>query len=151
MSGKFLMSESISKLPSGWKAIRLSDVATFQNGHAFYKDGYSNQGLIAIDLYNIDEAGRLRLGERDRRVSFELSERFSKFKLNRNDLVIAMTDMTQRLGILGKCAVIHEDERFILNQRIGRIVADETKVLTRYLYYFINSEYFFRTPYSVVR
>ncbi len=127
-----------------WKVASLSDVATFQNGHGFYKDGYSSHGLIAIDLFNIDEEGKLRFGERDKFVSPDLCKRYAKFKLNRNDLVMVMTDMTQRLGILGKCALIDQNERYVLNQRIGRITADESQVLTRYLYYFINSEYFLK-------
>ena len=138
------MSDYLPTTPPGWKVTRLSDVANYQNGHAFYKDGYSSEGLIAIDLYNVDEEGRLRFGERDKHVSLELCERFSKFKLNRNDLVMVMTDMTQRLGILGKCAVIDQDDRYILNQRLGRVTANESEVLTRYLFYFINSEYFLK-------
>ena len=92
------MSDFLPTTPSSWKVAQLSEVANFQNGHAFYKDGYSDEGLIAIDLYNIDEEGRLRFGERDKHVSLELCERFSKFKLNRNDLVIVMTHITQRLA-----------------------------------------------------
>jgi type I restriction enzyme, S subunit len=144
MSWSFSMSEYCQNLPPDWRAARLIDIASFQNGHAFYKDGYSSQGLIAIDLYNVDETGRLRFGERDKRVEPELCERYAKFKLNRNDLVIVMTDMTQRLGILGKCAMIDADDRYILNQRMGRIKANEDIVLTKYLYYFINSEQFLK-------
>lgn len=138
------MLDSREQYPRDWRLQRLSNVADFQNGHAFYKDGYSNEGLLAIDLYNIDEDGRLRFGERDKRVSFVLSERYSKFKLNRDDLVIVMTDMTQRMGILGKCAIIDHNNCYILNQRVGRIVAKRDVVLTKYLYYFINSELFLK-------
>lgn len=145
------MSELIQAIPAQWRTAKLIDVASFQNGHAFYKDGYSNEGLIAIDLYNVDEEGKLRLGDRDKRVSPELCERYTKFKLNRNDLVIVMTDMTQRLGILGKCIIVDQSDRYILNQRMGRIKADESIVLTPYLYYFINSEYFLKPLRSVAK
>ena len=145
------MSDFLPPRPSSWRVARLSDVATFQNGHAFYKDGYSTEGLIAIDLYNVDEDGRLRFGERDKHVSAELCERFAKFKLNRNDLVMVMTDMTQRLGILGKCAMVDQSDRYILNQRMGRVTANESVVLTRYLYYFINSEYFLKPLRAVAK
>jgi len=127
-----------------WLTIPLIDVASFQNGHAFYKDGYSDDGLIAIDLYNVSEDGKLRLGSRDKRVSPELCEKYSRFILDRGDLVIVMTDMTQKMGILGKCAKIDKDNSYILNQRIGRIVPDETQVLRDYLYYYINSPAFLR-------
>ena len=127
-----------------WLTFPLIDVASFQNGHAFYKDGYSDDGLIAIDLYNVSEDGKLRLGPRDKRVSPELCEKYSRFILDRGDLVIVMTDMTQKMGILGKCAKIDKDNSYILNQRIGRIVPDEAQVLRDYLYYYINSPAFLR-------
>ena len=36
---------------------------------------------------------------------------------------MAMTDMTQAMGILGKSGIVYESNKFILNQRIGRIRA----------------------------
>jgi type I restriction enzyme S subunit len=44
-----------------------------------------------------------------------------KHHLNKNDIVMAMTDITQEMGILGKCGKIFESNKFILNQRIGRL------------------------------
>jgi type I restriction enzyme, S subunit len=145
------MRDSTTLPAANWGQHRLSDIATFQNGHAFYRDGYSDDGLIAIDLYNIDEEGRLRLGDRDKHVSHEICERYSRFKLNKRDLVMAMTDMTQRLGILGKCAVIDQEDRYILNQRIGRVTAHEDIVLTQYLYYFINSDFFLKPLHALAK
>jgi type I restriction enzyme S subunit len=124
-----------------WKVLRLCDVANFQNGHAFYADGYSSEGFLALDLFNVDEEGKLRFGERDKFVSPELAKKYVRFVLNKNDLVIVMTDMTQRLGILGKCCIVDASNRYILNQRMGRITAT-THILPKYLRYYINSPAF---------
>ncbi|MHB0939535.1 MAG: hypothetical protein ACYC6A_24330 [Armatimonadota bacterium] len=69
-------------LPDGWIVVPLEDIALFQNGHAFYKDGYSDEGLIAIDLLNVSEEGRLKLSGRDKHVADTISNRYSKFILN---------------------------------------------------------------------
>ena len=136
---------------AGWDIKPLEEVASFQNGHAFYKDGYSDSGLIAIDLLNVSEEGKLKLSSRDKHVSQELSNRFSRFILKKGDIIIVMTDMTQSLGILGKCAVINQSDTYILNQRMGRIVPDEEKILRNYLYYFINSEFFLKPLHSLAK
>jgi type I restriction enzyme S subunit len=104
-----------------WDIVSLEEVASFQNGHAFYKDGYSDHGLLAFDLMNVSEEGKLRFGSRDKFVSPDLCDKYSRFILNKGDLVIVMTDMTQRLGILGKCAVIDRNHAYILNQRMGSV------------------------------
>jgi len=139
----------MNKIPKNWIELPLSELAFFQNGHAFYKDGYSDKGLIAFDLMNVNEEGKLRFSERDKFVSPELCKRYSRFILNRGDIVIVMTDMTQRLGILGKCVIIDKDNSYILNQRMGRIIPNNSKILTRYLYYFINSPLFLKPLHSL--
>jgi type I restriction enzyme S subunit len=113
--------------------------------------GYTNSGFLAFDLFNVDEEGRIRLGERDKFVAEEVAAKYSKFILKRNDLVIVMTDMTQRLGILGKCCMIDADNKYILNQRMGRIVADEGLIKPRYLRYYINSEHFLRPLHALAK
>lgn len=145
------MPDSQGDFNSNWPALRLIDVASYQNGHAFYKDGYSDHGLIAIDLFNVGEDGELRFGARDKYVAPELCEKYARFKLNKGDLVIVMTDMTQTMGILGKSAIIDKDDEYILNQRIGRIVPDFEKVDTRYLHYFINSPLFLRPLHQLAK
>ncbi len=139
------------KLPDNWKIKRLDEIADFQNGHSFYRYGYAEEGLLAIDLFNISEDGKLRFSDRDKYVSHEISQKKSKFILSDGDLVIAMTDMTQKMGILGKCALVKHNDRYILNQRIGRIVADNSLVLTSYLRFFINSPFFLNPLYSLAK
>lgn len=79
---------------------RIENLYDFSNGYAFYKDGYSEEGKIVIDLGNISEDSNLIMTGKEKFVSELLYEDKKKFHLNRYDVVVAMTDMTSRLGIL---------------------------------------------------
>lgn len=139
--GKIIDSE-LGKIPEGWRVGILTDIADFQNGFAFYNIGYSEEGMKVVDLLNIDEDGNFKESERDKHISFSVSssEKFKKFLLQKDDLVMAMTDMTQKMGILGKCGRIYENNKFILNQRIGRIRALKG-IDVNYLQSYLNSDF----------
>lgn len=124
---------------SKYSSVPLKELASFQNGFGFYKDGYASEGLLAIDLFNVSQEGKLRFSGRDKYVSLEIAQKRKKFILEKGDLVIVMTDMTQDLGILGRCAIIDRSDTYVLNQRIGRLVPFGDSVDTRYLSYAINS------------
>jgi len=53
---------------------------------------------------------------------------------------MAMTDMTQTMGILGKCGKIYESDKYILNQRIGKIRV-KNDVNVNFLMTYFNSSY----------
>ena len=62
-----------------------------------------------------------------------------KYALKQNDLTIAMTDMKDKMAILGCCALIEESNRFLLNQRVGRIRIKSSKIIdSEYLYLYMN-------------
>ena len=53
---------------------------------------------------------------------------------------MAMTDMTQAMGILGKCGKILESDKYILNQRIGRIRVKKD-INVNYMLTYLNSPF----------
>ena len=62
-----------------------------------------------------------------------------KYALEKNDLTIAMTDMKDKMAILGCCALIETSNRFLLNQRVGRIRVKDCKIIdSEYLYLYMN-------------
>jgi type I restriction enzyme S subunit len=138
-SGEMVKSE-LGEIPKDWKICCIDEIAEFQNGFAFYTIGYSDKGLKVVDLLNIDEQGNFKESDRDKFLSLEIAnqDRFKKYQLNKDDLVMVMTDMTQNMGILGKCARIRESKKFILNQRICRF---RTKTVdTYFLQSYLNSK-----------
>ncbi|MCG9554473.1 restriction endonuclease subunit S [Vibrio sp. Isolate31] len=119
---KFVESE-VGLIPEGWNVRSLEEVAEFQNGFAFYTTGYSDKGFSVVDLGNISTEGKFIQTSHDKYVSEEIYNlpKHQKHHLNKDDLVMAMTDMTQAMGILGKTGIITESDKYILNQRVGRI------------------------------
>ncbi|UOE89833.1 restriction endonuclease subunit S [Vibrio splendidus] len=119
---KFVESK-VGLIPEGWNVRSLEEVAEFQNGFAFYTTGYSDKGFSVVDLGNISTEGKFIQTSHDKYVSEEIYNlpKHQKHHLNKDDLVMAMTDMTQAMGILGKTGKITESDKYILNQRVGRI------------------------------
>jgi type I restriction enzyme S subunit len=111
----------MSENDGSWEKQRIDEAYDFSNGYAFYKDGYSEDGNIVIDLGNISESSNLIMTGKEKYVSELLYDDKKKFHLNKYDVIVAMTDMTSRLGILAKVALIDESNKYILNQRVGRL------------------------------
>lgn len=122
-------------VPEDFKVCKLDEICDCQNGHAFYKEGYDDSGLMVIDLGNISLQGNFIYTNADKFIS---RNRISneKFIVKKNDLVMIMTDRKATMDLLGKTAKIYEDKEFALNQRIYRI---RPTINVNYVYSFLNS------------
>ena len=130
-------------MSSEWKEVELQEVADFQNGYAFKSDEY----VSCLE----DSKEVLRMGYIKRGGGFQEDEKpvFApksskgcdrRYELDEGDIVIAMTDMKDRVAILGNCARVPSSNRFVLNQRVGRIRSKSEDVVNqRFLYYYMNS------------
>ena len=138
----FELTDEMGWIPEGWAVKNLTEIADFQNGFAFYTTGYSDSGYKVVDLANISTSGRFIETHRDKHVSSEIYNlaKHEKHHLQINDIVMAMTDITQAMGILGKCGKIYESNKYILNQRIGRIRVKES-ININFLLTYLNSTY----------
>jgi type I restriction enzyme S subunit len=57
----------------------------------------------------------------------------------KNDIMIAMTDMKNNVAILANTARIRDDDRFVVNQRVGRLrVSRPESIDPVFLYYYSN-------------
>jgi type I restriction enzyme S subunit len=136
-------------LPVGWRKRKLEDIAEFSNGYAFYTKGYSETGFDVIDLGNISKSSDLAITGQEKKVSQELYKASSKFHLCKNDVVIAMTDITKELGILAKSAIIDKDNTYVLNQRVGRLRSKVDYIDYSFIYALINDKRFIGTMHSM--
>jgi len=109
----------VGRIPVGWEVVTVSDIFEFKNGKAFYADGYSEDGFIVVDLLNISLDGKFRLTPKDKKISLELYEKFPKSHLNKSDIIIIMTDINPDLELIGKTAIIDNNNFYVLNQRVG--------------------------------
>lgn len=133
-----------NKTPKNWITCKISDLCDFQNGYAFNSNDYVENGMPIIRMSNISVDGNLNLTpENTKYYQTEKAETLKKYILNKNDIVMAMTDMTKDMGIIGKTAIIDEDNRYLLNQRVGRLTIKNSKVLDyKYLHRYTNSPLF---------
>jgi len=125
-------------LPEGWKKVKIKDIAVFQNGYAFYTKGYSNEGFPVIDLGNISEYSDLQISGNEKLISKELYDKSKKFQLKKNDIVMAMTDVTSALRILAKSGIIHKNDTYVLNQRVGMLRPAIKEIDYVFLYALLN-------------
>lgn len=128
------------ELPNGWRIKPLIELCDCQSGYAFYKDGYTESGIRIVDLGNITTRSEYIKNNDDKYVSFDkyISNKYDKFRLSKNDLIMVMTDRKSTMELLGKTAIIDNDEGMLLNQRVYRIRSYE--LAYEFLYVYLNSE-----------
>ena len=134
-----LVKSKIGDIPEGWSVEVAENLFEFINGYAFYKDGYSNDGVRVIDLLNITRQGEFQLTEKDKFVSNEIYLKHPKQHLIKDDLIIIMTDITPGKELLGKTAIIDKSGEYILNQRVGCLRKKSDKIHIPFARYIINS------------
>lgn len=123
----------------GWRECRLGDLLEIKHGFAFKGDFFSDQGpFVLLTPGNFREQGGLKLkGDKEK---FYTGEFPGEFLLKRDDLLVAMTDLTQNAPILGSPAFIPEDGRFLHNQRLGKIInLSKDEVTPEFLFYLLNT------------
>lgn len=134
-----LVDRFISQLDS-YDIKPLSDIADCQNGRAFYKEGYDNEGAFVIDLGNVNTSGNFVFTNADKYISLDRynQEKLERYRVLKNDLVMVMTDRKSTMDLLGKVGKIYKDGYYLLNQRMYRIRA-KNGINVNYLYACLNS------------
>ncbi len=122
-------------VPNDFRVCKLDEICDCQNGHAFYKEGYDDSGLMVIDLGNVSLQGNFIYTNADKYINRNRIPN-EKFIVKKNDLVMIMTDRKATMDLLGKTAKIYEDKEYALNQRIYRI---RPTINVNYVYSFLNS------------
>lgn len=119
-------------MKTNWQTKKLGEVCNFQNGFAFKSKLFKEKGFPVLRISNIQNDGI----SYNRIVFFnkgDYREDFSKYRVKKGDLVIAMSGATT-----GKLAVSNVDEIFYLNQRVGKF-KPKKELLKNYLYYFLTT------------
>ncbi len=122
-----------------WKPTTLGSYFRIKHGFAFKGEFFSDSGpYVLLTPGNFREEGGLKLkGDKEK---YYTSDFPPKFLLRRGDLLVAMTDLKQDAPIIGSAAFITEDESFLHNQRLGKIIdLDEEKMDKHFLFYLFNT------------
>lgn len=128
---------------SNWKEYTLEELCDFQNGFAFKNSDYVDSSENTNEVFRMGYINREGGFKEDTTPVFvpqNYPKNLDKFILKLNDITIAMTDMKNSMALLGYCARISHNNRFVLNQRVGRIRVVRNDILDPiYLYYYLNS------------
>jgi type I restriction enzyme S subunit len=122
-----------------WQRCRLGELLEIKHGYAFKGEFFSDAGeRVLLTPGNFRESGGLKLkGDKEKYYTGEFPE---EFLLRRGDLLVAMTDLTQNAPILGSPAFIPASDRFLHNQRLGKVInLKQDAILPEFLFYLLNT------------
>ncbi len=115
---------------------KLGDFFRLKHGFAF-KSAYfvDRSNLIVVTPGNFyDEGGFKHKGDKEKFYEGPVPE---GFMLRRGDLIVAMTEQAE--GLLGSPAKIAVDNKYLHNQRLGKVVElDAARLDKSFLYYLFN-------------
>ena len=120
-------------MKQGWEIKKLGKVCDFQNGFAFKSKTYKESGLPILRITNIQNQ-TLELNELVYFDPKDYKENFERFKVFKDDLVVAMSGATT-----GKLGINKHDTVLYLNQRVGKFIPKEV-LLKSYLFYFLSTK-----------
>lgn len=122
--------------------VSLEGKINIKHGYAFKGEYFSTEGdYILLTPGNIYPDGGFKLDEP--KEKYYKGDFPKSFLFEKNDLVTVMTDLTQEAIILGGAFIVPTSNKFLHNQRLGKIVIlDDKEIDKKFLYYCFNFEFF---------
>lgn len=116
----------------GWRKQTLKGLIHVKHGYPFKSEHFANSGeLVVLTPGNFWEAGGFK--EQAGKEKFYASSFSPEYLHDKGDLIVAMTE--QAAGLLGSMALVPEKERYLHNQRIGKVTATTSDVWLEFLYH----------------
>jgi type I restriction enzyme, S subunit len=130
-------------LPKGWRMGKFEELMEFTNGYAFKStdllDNYEDDCYFVFKMGNIKKGGGLKYDGTKSFYKKENAQNLKKYILKRGDLLMCMTDMKDNVALLGHTALMNEDDKFIVNQRVGLLrPKNDISIDYPYLYILTN-------------
>jgi len=132
----------IGVIPEEWEEIQLKNCINLKNGYAFESAFYSDRGMILLTPGNFSRTGGLLF---DLNNTKRYCGKYPQDSvLLKGDLLLVMTDLTPDCKLLGKPALVINEEHLLHNQRIAKVLNNEKTVLNNYLFYVFLSDHYLR-------
>jgi type I restriction enzyme S subunit len=109
----------VGVIPEDWEVRSLRDVVDFTNGKPHETNVKTNGRYFLITLDSIGIDGNLKTEHKQTDVL--------DCSLQKNDIVAVLSDIAHG-NLLGLCDLIPEDDKYVLNQRMGRLRIKVTAV-----------------------
>lgn len=121
-NGNFVASE-LGMIPEGWEVKRLEEVVDFSNGYAFKSNELLKEKvddcLHVFKMGHILKGGGLKADGTKSWVHKQDCAKLGRYILKVGDILMSMTDMKDNMTILGHTALMNENDKYIVNQRVG--------------------------------
>lgn len=124
-----------------WRNLALGEITAFQNGFAFKSEWFSGAGDFQVLKLGNVKNGELRLDASPAFVDKNVAELYEKYKPDYEDILITMTG-TKYKRDYGFTCLVPKNSQTLINQRVGRIIADKNLVVPGYLLIFLQSKIF---------
>ncbi|NJW52446.1 restriction endonuclease subunit S [Salinimicrobium oceani] len=144
--GEFVDSE-LGEIPKGWEVKQLEDIIKFSNGYAFKSKQLLKEEepdtFHIFKMGHIQKGGGLKADGTKSWIKKRDCKGLDKFILRTGDILMSMTDMKDNMTILGHTALMNENNKFIVNQRVGLLrVANNCGIDYPYVFLLTNSSDF---------
>lgn len=139
-----MVDSKLGMIPNGWKVCELGDIVEFQNGYAFKSKELLEQDIG--DCYHVFKMGHIKKGgglnKSGTKSYIEKSKcsGLSKYMLQKGDLLMCMTDMKSNVALLGHTALMDEDNKYILNQRVGLLRTKDSSIINYPFLYLLTND-----------
>lgn len=114
---------------SSWQQRKLNELTIYQNGKGHEKKQFNQGDFELVNLNSISIDGGLKPSGKF------INE--AEDTLNKNDLVMVLSDVGHG-DLLGRVALIPENNRFVLNQRVA-LLRPNKSVSPEFLFFYINT------------
>jgi len=130
-------------LPEGWCNLSLNEVVNhFQNGYAFSAKNYTSAGIPIVSMVHIGLNGIFNSNNKKQKFwDISKKEELSRYIVKSGDIIIAMTDVTPTMELIGRGCLVKSTFDYLLNQRVGLLKTKNDLVYKAYLAYYFNYDY----------
>lgn len=123
-----------------WKEVRLGKYVKIKHGFAFKGEYFNDRGeFILLTPGNVHPKGGLKL--KGQKETYYTGNIPPEYILNKGDLVVVMTDLTQDASILGGAMLLDKSNLYLHNQRMG-LISHSDEIDRQFLYQYLNWQFF---------
>jgi len=124
-SGGKMVASELGEIPERWRVGVFNELIEFTNGYAFKSKEVlsvpSKNCYAVFKMGDIKKGGGFNESKTKSFIEKEKCGHILQYVLRKGDILMCMTDMKDSTSLLGHTALMFEDNRFIVNQRVGLI------------------------------
>ena len=116
---KILKDDAPFTIPDSWKWVRVGDLGLLESGFSFKSSDYGERGIQVVRISDLGEDEILTKNA----VYYPDDPSLAKYEIKKYSILICLT------GSIGKMALVTDDQKRYLNQRVGMYSLYEKSIL----------------------